>query len=52
MWQPATQDVASPKSALLGARKIVSARFEAAAYKTVLQLDGYPDPLEIEHDDP
>ena len=52
MWQPTTQDVVSPKSALPGARKIVSARFEAVPYKTVLQLGGHPEPVEIEHDDP
>jgi hypothetical protein len=51
LWQPGTQEVVSPKDAKRGARRIVSATFEATGYKTVLQMDGHMANVEIEHDD-
>lgn len=49
MWQPGTQEVASPKGARRGSYKITAALFDATKYTTVLRLDGNAEPLEIEH---
>lgn len=49
MWQPDTQEVLTLKDARLGARKIVSARFDAADYATTLCFEGESGILEIEH---
>lgn len=50
LWQPGAQEVVSPKEAKRGARKIASAAFDAASYRTVLQLEGHAETVEIEHD--
>lgn len=46
-WDPGSEEVVAPKAKRPMARKILSARFDARAYKTVLELAG-SDPLEIE----
>jgi hypothetical protein len=51
MWQLETEEVVTPKAAGRGAHKIVKATFEAGEYKTVLELDGNEEDVEIEHDD-
>lgn len=47
-WDLDAEEVVSPKEKRPKARKIHSARFDAQAYKTVLQLAGQSSPLEIE----
>lgn len=47
-WDLATDEVVGPKDRRPGALAIQSARFDAQAYKTVLQLAGQASPLEIE----
>lgn len=47
-WDMDAEEVVSPKDNRPKARKILSARFDAQAYKTVLQLAGETTPLEIE----
>jgi hypothetical protein len=47
-WDPATEEVVSPKDRRPGALAIQSAHFDAQAYKTVLQWAGQSSPLEIE----
>lgn len=47
-WDPSTEEVVSPKMNRKGALAITSARFDATSYQTILQLEGQPDPLEIE----
>jgi hypothetical protein len=51
MWQPETQEVVGPKDAKRGAHKIIEATFDESEYKTVLELDGDAEDVEIEHDD-
>ena len=47
MWDPGAQEVVGPRNATRGACKIVSARFDAADYRTLLRLDTETD-VEIE----
>lgn len=47
-WDWEAEAVVSPKEKRLQAKKILSARFDALAHKTVLQLAGEASPLEIE----
>lgn len=47
-WNVTSEDVVSPKECRPGALDIVSARFDAQGYRTLLQLAGQPSPLEIE----
>ena len=47
-WDPAAEEVVSPKDQRPSALAIQSAHFDAQAYKTVLQLAGQSSPLEIE----
>ncbi|MFM2056001.1 MAG: hypothetical protein RLY71_386 [Pseudomonadota bacterium] len=47
-WDPGAAEVVGPRLARPGARQILSSRFDAAAYRTVLQLAGSSDPVEIE----
>jgi len=47
-WDVASEEVVSPKARRPGALDIVSARFEAQGYRTILQLAGQTSPLEIE----
>lgn len=51
MWQPQTEEVVTPKVAQRGAHKIAKATFEAGRYKTVLELAGDEEDVEIEHGD-
>ena len=47
-WDPAAEEAVSPKIKRSGARAIQSARFDAAAYRTILKLTGQSSYLEIE----
>lgn len=47
-WDTVADEVVGPKDKRPKARKILSARFDAQAYRTVLQLAGETTPLEIE----
>jgi hypothetical protein len=47
-WDPTAEEVVSPKDKRPSALAIQSARFDAQAYKTVLQLAGQSSPLEIQ----
>lgn len=47
-WDLAAEEVVSPKQRRAGALDIVSARFDAPRYRTILQLAGQSRPLEIE----
>lgn len=47
-WDPAVQEVVSPKANRPGALAIQSARFDGVRYRTVLTLAGQAQPLEIQ----
>lgn len=47
-WDPAAEEVVSPKDRRPSTLAIQSAHFDTPAYKTVLQLAGQSSPLEIE----
>jgi len=47
LWDEAAQEVVSPRDGRLGAVPIISARFDATRYRTILHLAGYNQPLEI-----
>jgi hypothetical protein len=47
-WDPATAEVVSPRQKRRGAVAILSSRFDAPGYKTVLTLVGDDQPLEIQ----
>jgi len=46
-WDGTTEEVVPPRLRRRGAKRILSATFDAAAYKTVLGLAGRPTSLEI-----
>lgn len=50
LWDEDAEEIAAPKHKLpnVNVRKILSARFDKKRYRTVLQLAGEDDPLEIE----
>jgi len=47
-WDIKAEEVVSPKESRASALDIVSARFDAQHYRTILQLAGQSSPLEIE----
>jgi len=48
LWDAKAEEVVTPKDKRPGALAIVSACFDAGAYRTLLQLAGQSSPLEIE----
>jgi hypothetical protein len=47
LWDEAAQEAVSPRDGRLGAVPIVSSRFDATRYRTILHLAGHNQPLEI-----